>query len=136
MAIDSGLGWAFVGAGLFTQAVAVRLLKRPMALIRAGGRKEGRVVDSEAELVAGRGAPRTFHFAVVEFTTSVGEKITFRSATGEGSARAKGSVVPVIYDPAKPHDAEVASFKALWLFPVATSVLGLPFLLAGIAALM
>ncbi len=88
-------------------------------------------------MVAGsRGPARKFYFPIIGFTTSKGERIRFTSGTGQPTAYPKGSEVRVLYDPARPHEAELATFKALWLFPAVTAAFGLPFLAAGVFGLL
>ena len=50
--------------------------------------------------------------------------------------RVRGSAVRVLYEPQRPQGAELASFRTLWLFPVVTSIFGLPFLGAGLFGLL
>ena len=134
--MDPVLKWSFLAIGLFGQGGALLLARRPIALLRAGGKAEGTVTSSDAEVVSsGKGSPRTYHFPHISFTTAKGEKISFRSSIGRGIALEKGTVVPLIYDPADPKEAIIRSFGNLWLFPTALSVLSLPFLLVGLAGL-
>lgn len=137
MAFDPGLSWAFVAIGVATQGGALLLARRPIRLLRAGGRARGMLLDSEKAMVqANRGPARPFYFPVVSFTTPQGERICFKSSTGQRSAHSKGSDVRVLFDPARPHDAELVSFKTLWLFPTVTAAFGLPFLAAGVIGLL
>lgn len=136
MAFDPVVSYAFVGVGVFTQGVALLLARRPLRMLRAGGRARGRIVGNDEEMVAStRGPGRLFHFPKVAFTTATGEPIVFRSRMGRRVAEAVDGDVDVRYDPATPHEAEVATFRDLWLFPLITSVCGLPFLVAGLLAL-
>jgi len=126
MAIDPVLCWAFGGVGVFAEGIALMLAHRPLRMLRAGGRARGRVGESEGEMVtSSRGPARMAYFPSVSFTT----------AKGRRTAPDIGTEVDVVYDPAQPREAEVATFASLWLFPVATAVLGLPFLLVGLACL-
>jgi hypothetical protein len=136
MALDSGIGWAFLAAGAATQLGALMLLRRPIRLLRAGGSANGVVVDSGESIETARGGSSRFFFPVVEFTTRQGRSIRFTSDTGRRVARAKGSSVRVLYDPDQPDDAALATFATLWLFPLVTSAFGMPFLVAGFAALL
>ena len=133
MTIDPVLAWSFLAIGVFGQGLALMLARRPLALIRAGAKAQGTVTGSDSEVIAsGKGSPRTYHFPHIAFTTAKGERVEFRSATGRGVALAKGAVVPLIYDPASPKEAAIHSFANLWLFPLVTSVLSLPFLIVGV----
>jgi Protein of unknown function (DUF3592) len=136
MALEPGVAWAFLAAGAATQVGALMLLRRPIRLLRAGGSATGVVVDSEESMETGRAASSLFFFDVVEFTTRQGRSIRFTSDTGRRVARTKGSSVRILYDPDQPHEAALATFATLWLFPVVTSTFGLPFLVAGLAALL
>jgi hypothetical protein len=137
MTIDPVLSWAFAGVGAFAQGMALLLMRRPIRLLRAGGSAVGKVEDNEEEMISsGRGPARLFHFPVITFATPQGERIKFRSSTGGGQPLAKGSDVRVIFDPANPSGAELASFRNLWLFPMVTALFGLPFLAVGIAGLL
>lgn len=136
MAFDPVVSYGFIAAGTFAQAAAVMLARRPLRLLRAGGRARGRVVGSEEDVVSGgRDAPRRFHFPRIAFTTANGAAIVFRSRTGRRVAEAAGTDVDVLYDPAAPHEAEAATFRNLWMFPLLASAFGLPFLVLGLAAL-
>jgi len=136
MAFDPVLSYGFVAVGAFAQGVALLLARRPLRMLRAGGRARGRIVGSEEEMVAStRGPGRPFHFPKIAFTTAKGEPIVFRSRMGRRIPEKVDSDVDVLYDPSAPHDAEVATFRNLWLFPIITSVCGLPFLVAGLLAL-
>jgi hypothetical protein len=135
--LDLGLSLAFVAIGFATQGGALLLARRPIRLLRAGGSVRGTIMDNEESVLQGaRAGTQKFYFPLVSFTTADGEPIRFMSAVGGGVARAKGSEVRVLYDPARPHDAELATFKALWFFPTILAVFGLPFLAAGVFGLL
>jgi hypothetical protein len=135
--IDPVLTWSFLGVGLFGQGFAWMLARRPIRLLRAGGRTQGTVTGSDEETIAGgRGAARAYHFPQIAFTTARGERIVFKSPSGGRIPVAPGTSLPVIFDPASPHDAIVAGFRSLWLFPLATSLMSLPFLAVGILGVL
>lgn len=137
MTIDPVLTWSFLGVGLFGQGFALMLARRPIRLLRAGGRAQGTVTGSDEEIVAGgRGAARTYHFPQVAFTTANGERIVFKSSGGGPIPLAPGTSLPLVYNPALPHDAMVATFRSLWFFPIATSLMSLPFLAVGILGIL
>ena len=137
MASDLGLSLAFVGVGVATLGGALLLARRPIRLLRAGGSARGVVLDNDESMVAmGRGAASKFYFPLIGYTTAQGERIRFTSATGQGRALPKGSEVRVLYDPERPDEAELATFKTLWFFPTVTAVFGLPFLAAGLIGLL
>jgi hypothetical protein len=136
MASDLGMSLAFVAVGLATQGGALLLARRPIRLLRAGGSARGTVLDNEESMLqSGRGAASKFYFPLIGFTTAKDERIRFTSAIGRGRALPKGSEVRVLYDPAKPDEAELATFKTLWAPSTVTAVFGLPFLAAGLIGL-
>jgi Protein of unknown function (DUF3592) len=135
MTVDPVLAWAFGGIGVFAWTVAGLLARKPLRLLRAGGRAKGTVESSEARQVSGKSGTRTYYLPTVSFTTARGERIVFNSSSGGTVAPAKGSTLDVVYDPANPHDAEVGGFR-LWIFPIALIVLSSPFLFVGIAGLL
>jgi hypothetical protein len=137
VASDPVISLAFLAVGVATQAGALHFARRPIRLLRAGGSARGMVLDNEeAMMQMGRGPASKFYFPLIEFTTTQGERIRFTSATGRASALAKGNEVPVLYDPASPNEAELATFKTLWLVPTIMAAFGLPFLAAGLIGLL
>jgi Protein of unknown function (DUF3592) len=62
-----------------------------------------------------RDVERVYYTPVVRFTTSEGREIEFHGSGGSGTAFAQGERVTVIYDPANPIHARIASFLDLWL---------------------
>jgi len=135
MTVDPVLAWAFGGIGVFAYVVAGLLARKPLRMLRAGGRAKGTVESSEPMQVSGKHGTRTYYLPTVSFTTAKGERITFKSSSGGTVAPAKGSTLDIVYDPANPQDAEVGGFR-LWLFPIALIVLSSPFLFVGIAGLL
>jgi hypothetical protein len=137
MAFDPTVSTAFVVVGAAAQGLALVLARRPLRLLRAGERARGRVTDNEEAIVTGgRGSPRRYFLPIIAFTTNRGEHVSFKSASGGGSPLAKDTRVDLLYDPAKPKEAVLATFRHLWLFPLVTSLFGLPFLAAGIFGLL
>lgn len=137
MASDLGISLAFVAVGVATLGGALLLARRPICLLRAGGSARGEVLDNDESMVqAGRGAASKFYFPLIGFTTAQGERIRFTSAIGQGRALPKGSAVRVLYDPARPDEAELATFTTLWVPSAIMAVFGLPFLAAGLIGLL
>lgn len=132
---DPVVTWGFVAAGTFAQGLALVLAKRSLDKLRGGGRGIGRVMRNEEAMIERKGGPRRFYFAVIEFDTPKGESVVFQSDTGRPLPTPEGTTVPVVYDPAHPSRAALATFRSLWMFPVLVAALGLPFLLAGLAGL-
>jgi hypothetical protein len=62
-----------------------------------------------------RDVERVYYTPVVRFITSEGREIEFHGSGGSGTAFAQGERVAVIYDPANPIHARIASFLDLWL---------------------
>lgn len=135
MNVDPVLAWSFGGVGVFAWVVAGLLARKPLRMVRAGGRANGTIESSDAVQVSGKGRTRTYYLPTVSFETPKGERIVFKSESGGAVEPAKGSQVDVVYDPANPRDAAVAGFR-LWIFPIALIVLSTPFLLVGIAGLL
>lgn len=133
---DPALGWALVAAGGAGQAVGLVLARRALRELARGGRAVGRIVGHhEAMVERAKGAPRRFHFPVIEFRTASGEVATFRAATGRLAPAPLGTAVPVAYDPQHPARARLATFAATWAFPLLASLASLPFLVAGLFVL-
>lgn len=87
-------------------------------------------------MVASTGSmPTPFVFPVIEFTSPQGAAIRFTSDTGRRRGLKEGSTVRVMFDPARPHDASLATFSTIGLFPLITSLFGMPFVVAGCHAL-
>lgn len=135
--MDPVLKWSFLGAGVFTLAVAFLLARRPLRLLRAGGRAEGEITDNIAEVHSGgKGAARTYYFPQIAFTTAKGERISFRSAHGGAQPMPVGKRIALLYDPANPVDAMPDLFITKWMFPLVTLLFGSPFLAVGIWGLL
>lgn len=135
MNVDPVLAWSFGGVGVFAYVVAGLLARKPLRMLRAGGRAKGTIESSDAVRVSGKGSTRTYYLPTVSFETPKGERIVFKSDSGGAVEPVKGSQVDVLYDPANPRDAAVAGLR-LWIFPIALIVLSTPFLLVGIAGLL
>ena len=54
----------------------------------------------------------------VEFRTRDGEHITFVASTGSSRRPTPGRKVKVLYYPADPEDADIASFGTFWVIPL------------------
>ena len=109
------------------------LARRPLRLLRAGGKAQGTVTGHDEQMIAGtRGPAHRYYFPQIAFTTAKGERISFKSVGGKRVATPPGTVVALIYDPANPHEATLNSFGSLWLFPLAASLFSLPFLAVGL----
>ena len=136
MAEQQAMGSIFTAIGVGALAGAVLLARRPLRLLRAGGRAQGTVVGAEEEWVSGKGPARKAYRPKVTFTTLNGRAVTFTSRTGGARRPEDGDRVTVVFDPANAEEAEVYGFAAMWLFPLVLALFGLPFLLIGIAVLI
>ena len=136
MAVEAGLNWTFVAVGAAMQGIALLLARRPLRLLWTGGRARGLVTDNdEAIISSGRGPPRRYFLPIVSFATGRGEQVVFKSSTGGRNPIPRDSEVEVLYDPVRPHEAMLVTFRSLWLFPLVTAASGAPFLLFGIFGL-
>ena len=61
----------------------------------------------------------------VEFKTAAGETVRFTASVSSSRKPKTGREVKVLYYEARAQDAEIASFRNLWLFPVVLLFLGL-----------
>lgn len=75
-------------------------------------------------------------YPVVEFAAGNGKTIRFHGSTGNSGAPdyEVGTQIKVLYDPANPAEAQIADFEQFWLGPLAVSIFGFLFLLAGIGS--
>jgi len=97
MTIDPVLAYAFLGVGVFGLAVALVLARRPLRLLRAGGKAQGTATgNSEQAIGGGKGPTRTYYFPQIQYTTAKGETISFTSRGGGGNPVAVGTRYPLI----------------------------------------
>lgn len=137
MAMGPVFGWAMVAVGTAAQGVALLLARPSLRLLRAGGRAHGTVIEcDETAISSGRGPTRRYFLPVVGFTTKRGEEFVYRADRGGRVALAKGSRVEILYDPDNPQNAQLATFRSLWLPASIVSTFGLLFLAMGFAALL
>ncbi len=132
----------FGGLGLAALVGGVAWGWQRLPLFQEGVRTTGVVVGQEETVTTtSRGsASHTYseevidYNPVVEFTGEGGETHRFTGSTGgEGKPIIEtGSEVEVLYDPADPGSAQIASFEQFWLGPVVVAGAGLIFLLMGV----
>lgn len=128
-----GLG-ALVGGGAWA-------IRRYRAL-QEGLSTQGTVVEQHeiTTTESGEGARMsirtTTYYPVVEFKTQGGVTIRFRGSTGGvGTPEIEtGTAVQVIYDPARPAEAQIGGFSQFWLGPVVVTACGLLMLLMGVGS--
>ncbi len=133
---------AFGGIGLATLAGGLLWGWNRLPLFQHGVHTTGTVAGQEETLSTRSGSVSNRvaspfgvinYNPIVEFTDANGENFRFVGSTGGGGRPVieTGSEVEVIYDPADPHQAQIASFKQFWLGPLVVTVCGLIFLLMG-----
>jgi hypothetical protein len=131
----------FGGIGLAALIGGVMWGQKRQSLVRNGVRAQGKVVAQEEGRSPGtkgrvgsyRDASITYN-PVVEFVTEAGQTVRFTGSSG-GVGKPlidTGTEVEVIYDPAEPSHAQIASFTQFWLGPLAVAGSGLVFLLMGV----
>ena len=123
-----GFGFTAVGALFFFGTLAAIVAK---ARARRHWSRTSGVVTRNTELLSRQ--ERTLLAPVVEFTNREGQTITFTSAAATSWRRyAPGRRVPVLYNPALPDDAEIATFASRWFGPLTLMIIGAFFLGLGI----
>jgi hypothetical protein len=137
MALDGRAGGALLAlVAVVLFLVAIKLARRALRLLRAGGRARGVIVGSEKMYgTAGGSSSRPSYRPTVRFTASDGSSRTFTSPVGRGKPWVEGTAVQVVYDPKRPDEAEIASFTANWLIPLMLGMFG-AFILAVAAGLL
>ena len=128
--------WLFTFIGGLAVLVALGLFRRTLGLLR-GGRADGVVVGFDQSTgAAGRDqGVRTFFRPKVRFAAGDGRTLTFTSTAGHAKPLANGTRVRVLYDRGHPEDAEVATFVSLWVFPLASLLVGVTLLAIGLSVL-
>ncbi|HVR84634.1 MAG TPA: DUF3592 domain-containing protein [Planctomycetota bacterium] len=138
------------GAGACILTVALFRTAKHYLLTTASGRvTEGKVVDQHKEYVTlthssrnrddslfqstGRSSWVRYH-PVVEFQPEEGNPVRFQGKVygTEKPMIATGAPVRVYYEPGNPSNACIGTFSELWLRPLAMSLAGLMFLVAGV----
>ncbi len=130
MIISYIVGFVFcaVGALFFFGTLAASIAK---ARARRHWPRVSGVVLRNAERLSRQ--EKTLLAPVVEFTNREGQTIIFTSAAATSWQRyAPGRRVPVIYNPALPDDAEIATFASRWFGPLTLMVIGVFFLGLGL----
>ena len=131
--IFGGLGAGVLAGGLLWGF-------RRQALWREGRRTTGTVVAQEKHTDTtdqdGSEVKEVSYYPVIEFEALGGEKVRFTGSTGRGKRPdfRLGAPVDVIYDPAHPARAQIASFSQFWLGPLTLIIAGAIFLAMGIGS--
>ena len=122
-----------LGAGLL--AVAVWGYVSTRRFVAGAARTTGTVIKLAERRETDRGRTRTSYAPVVRFVTARGVHGEFPSRLGSNPpAYRVGDRVPVLYNPADPREAAIATFLSLWLFTLLFGFVGTVF--AGIGAVM
>lgn len=133
---------AFAVIAVTASVIGVVVLWNAVELYTDGLRTEGTVLEvretrrTEDETVTrpdgseGRRQVERFSYApVVRFTTNDGREIEFHGRAGSDTSLAEGDRVTVIYDPANPIRAYIATFLDFWL--PSAAAFGVTFLFGG-----
>jgi len=132
LAIAAGIFLLLIGIGLGTWGM--RLILRQRRSNREHARATGTVV--EITLVEGMDNS-TFYFPIVTFTTASHQQVRVQCFGSTQLQYPVGASVPILYNPDRPDEAEIAGggtvgivlLMTLALFPIA---LGLVFLVLGL----
>jgi len=101
--------------------------------IAASVHTSGTVIEIVSQTSTRDGEHRPLFYPVVEFTTPAGQVVRFQDRTGSNPpAYRVGETVEVLYDPARPEAATIASWTNLWLFPIILLAAGGLFVLSGV----
>lgn len=131
----------FGGLGLAAAIGGVMWGLKRQPLARGGVRTKGQVVGQEESVSStsgrsrhGRSRSARSYTPIVEFMDGQGVKHRFTGSTGgQGKPIIEtGAAVEVIYDPADPSNAQIASFSQFRLGPLTLAVVGGVFLLMGV----
>jgi hypothetical protein len=129
----------FLGAGIVVLGIAALLAWRSVRRLHAWSRVDGTVTGNDRQEITfrrGYNSNKWAFFPEVAFTTADGRRTSFRSREGGNRAIPRGTVVPVLYDPADPQNAMIAQFGSMWGWALFVSVLSLPFLFEGVWGLL
>lgn len=108
------IGVSFLSCGVW---LALETLKRRQSSLRALGQIVGVVSQTDRD-------EHTYFFARIVFLARDGACIEFVSRVGNACPPPLGQVLPVIYTPQNPYEAEEDAFPAQWGFPLALGFLG------------
>ncbi len=131
----------FCAVGLVFVALGLALLTRQRRFARRAARTTGTVVELarrwSRSTWGGVGVTgNALYFPVVRFTTADGQAIQVQSSTGTSWRSCRvGQTVPVLFDPANPHDARIDTFLATGCLPTFFVAFGALFVALGVAIL-
>lgn len=120
-----------VGAALLVGSAA--LVAHTRGFIANAQRAEGTVIDVLANRSTSSSSGTSVTYSpVFEFRTADGRLVEVRSSTSSNPpSHTEGDKVPVLYLPASPEDARIASYFPLWGGATITGGLGAVFFLVG-----
>lgn len=101
--------------------------------VAASVHTSGTVIEVVSQTRTRGGEHRPLFYPVVEFKTPAGEVVRFQDRTGSNPpAHRVGETVEVLYDPARPEAATIASWTNLWLPSTVLLAAGGIFVLFGV----
>ena len=132
------LGFIFTGVGLLLTGTEIYIAATTVHFVATASRATGNVF--EIKISSSRdtnGDLNTYYSPEIEFTDDGGSTITFVSDVESSyESYSVGDTVPVIYDPANPHHANIDSFFRIWGTALMSGVMGVAFLFAGVGILI
>jgi hypothetical protein len=121
----------FLGIGLLVLGIAIYLTWSTHAWLGRSVQATGVVVENVR--MQNRQTGELMFAPLVRFQTADGRTIEFQSSLRTNPpAYSPGQRVTVLYDPAKPVSAEIASLFSIWFAPIVLWFLGTVFTAVGI----
>lgn len=126
----------FGGIGLVIFVIGIGWSYKRLELYNNGIRTVGTVVEiNQSTSTDSKGYRSTSYYPVVEFLTFDKKTHKFLGSTGSSASEYfTGAEVDLIYNPAKPSDAQIVDFSQFWLGPLAVTIFGFTFLVMGIGS--
>lgn len=130
--------FAFGGLGLIIFLVGIGWGYKRLELYNNGVKTSGTVVEiTRSNSTDSNGRASSSYYPIVEFTTPDGKAHKFRGSTGSSAQDYfEGASVDLIYNPAKPADAQITDFSQFWLGPLGVTMFGFVLLVLGIGGYM
>ena len=124
----------FGGLGLIIFVIGVGWGYKRLELYNNGVKTTGTVVEiTHSTSSDSKGRLSTSYYAIVEFTTPDEKNYKFRGSTGSSAQEYfEGAQVDLIYNPARPSEAQIADFSQFWLGPLGITIFGFVFLVLGV----
>ncbi len=106
---------AAVGGFLCVGGIVAAIAKA-LWLLRAQ-KTVGVIFDHKAHATKANTTPR--HYPMLKYQTASGETYTLTSQVSWGKPHYEnGTEMPIVYDPRKPENGEIADFANLWILPI------------------